>query len=109
MTPAMVTKARANAEALKAANVEFRLGEIERLPVADASVDVVLSNCVINLSPDKAAVFAEAFRVLKPGGRLAISDVVQMKELPPEVAAKLDALTGCIAGAARADDVEAML
>ena len=109
MTPAMVTKARTNAGTLKTENVEFRLGEIERLPVADATVDVILSNCVINLSPDKAAVFTESFRVLKPGGRLAISDVVLVKELPAHVAEQLDALAGCVAGAAKVDDIAAML
>jgi arsenite methyltransferase len=109
MTPEMVTKARGNARQIEATNVEFRLGEIEHLPVADGSVDVILSNCVINLAPDKGAVFREAFRVLKAGGRLAISDVVSVKDMPPELAHDLEAMTGCIAGSAKVSDLEALL
>jgi SAM-dependent methyltransferase len=109
MTPAMVSKARANAQKLGATNVEFRLGEIEHLPVADGTVDAVLSNCVINLSPDKAQVFRDAFRALAPGGRLAISDVVAIDTIPDALRARLDALTGCVAGAADVREVEAML
>jgi arsenite methyltransferase len=109
MTPAMVEKARANAAKAGLANVEFRLGEIEHLPVADGTVDVIMSNCVINLSPDKPAVFAEAFRVLKPGGRLAVSDVVATAKLPEALANSLAAHAGCIAGAVDVADLKAML
>ncbi|MEM3586435.1 MAG: arsenite methyltransferase [Candidatus Jordarchaeaceae archaeon] len=100
MTPEMVEKARENARKANYRNVEFRLGEIENLPVADNSVDVIISNCVINLSPDKARVFQEAFRVLRPGGRLLISDIVLLKELPSSIKNMVAAYIGCIAGAA---------
>lgn len=99
MTPAMIEKARGNAVRAAAANVEFRLGEIEHLPVADASVDVVISNCVVNLSPDKPQVFREAFRALKPGGRLLVSDLVLTRPLTPELERDVDCYVGCIAGA----------
>src|ERR1035438_10263752 len=99
LTPAMLTKARANAKKGGYANVEFRLGEIEALPVADATVDVVISNCVINLCPDKRPVYREAFRALRQGGRLAVSDVVAREELPAETKRDLALYTGCLAGA----------
>lgn len=94
MTPEMISRARKNAEKLNVTNVEFRLGEIEKLPVADSSVDVVLSNCVINLSPEKRAVYGEIFRVLKPGGRISISDVLSSGELPKEIKENPSAYTG---------------
>jgi SAM-dependent methyltransferase len=99
MTPEMLDKARANAKKGKYTNVEFRLGEIENLPVADNSVDVVISNCVINLAPDKKRVFAEAFRVLAPDGRLMVSDIVLLKALPESVRKSAEAYTSCVAGA----------
>jgi arsenite methyltransferase len=109
MTPEMLAKARENAVRVSAANVEFRLGEIESLPVADRSVDVVVSNCVINLSPDKGAVLREAFRVLRPGGRLAISDIVTSSPLPSAVRDDPAALVGCVAGAPAIDELRAAL
>jgi SAM-dependent methyltransferase len=109
MTADMVARARENARKVGAANVEFRLGEIEHLPIADATIDVILSNCVINLSPDKPSVFREAFRVLRAGGRLAISDVVATAAIPAALQGQAEAMCGCIAGAAALDDVRAML
>jgi arsenite methyltransferase len=109
MTPDMISRARENARNVEAKNVEFRLGEIEHLPVADQTVDAIMSNCVINLSPEKAAVFAEAIRVLKPGGRLAISDVVAIAPIPPELQTQPAAVAGCIAGASPLDEVKALL
>jgi SAM-dependent methyltransferase len=112
MTPEMLAKARRNAAAYRQRsgldNVEFRLGEIEHLPVADASVDVVISNCVINLSPDKAQVWREIARVLKPGGRVAVSDLALLKPLPPAVTEMVEALVGCVAGAVLASETERM-
>lgn len=112
MTPEMLTKARKNVAAYRQRtgldNVEFRLGEIEHLPVADASVDVVISNCVINLSPDKPQVWSEIARVLKPGGRVAVSDLALLKPLPPAVAENVEALIGCVAGAVMVSETERM-
>jgi arsenite methyltransferase len=109
MTPDMVSTARENAEKKRYKNVEFRLGEIENLPVADESVDAVISNCVINLSPDKPRVFSEVFRVLKPGGRVAIADMVATEQLTDDIKANPDLYVGCIAGAAFIDDLENIL
>lgn len=104
MTPEMIHLARENAQKNGVPNVEFRLGEIESLPIADAAVDAAISNCVINLSPDKERVFREIFRVLKPGGRMMVSDIVLTGELPEKVKASVAAYTGCIAGALQRDD-----
>ena len=109
MTDEMLELARRNAAQGNIANVDFRKGQIEQLPVDDSIVDVIISNCVINLSPDKRAVYQEAFRVLKPGGRLAISDIVAIAELPPEVRADEKLFTGCVAGAETIADQEAWL
>jgi SAM-dependent methyltransferase len=104
MTPEMTEKARENARKSDCGNVEFRLGEIENLPVADNSVDAVISNCVINLAPDKRRVFSETFRVLKPGGRLMISDMVLLKELPGFIKDSIEAYIGCLSGAIMRDE-----
>lgn len=104
MTDDMLAQARANAEKLGAANVEFRKGVIEKLPLEDASVDLVISNCVINLSVDKPAVFREIARVLKPGGRIAVSDLVLLQQLPKDIANSVSAYVGCIAGASMMTD-----
>src|SRR5215472_16625930 len=106
MTHEMLKKARDNADRVGAANVEFRLGELEHLPIADDTADVVISNCVVNLVPDKQQVFREAFRVLKPGGRLAVSDIVNTAPLSAELQSDPALLCGCVAGAAPADHVE---
>jgi arsenite methyltransferase len=105
----MLAKARDNAQENGFTNVEFRFGEIEALPVADETVDVIISNCVINLSPEKARVFKEAYRVLKPGGRLAVADVVATATLPDEVRGDWAAYTGCMAGASQISELEEML
>jgi SAM-dependent methyltransferase len=109
MTHEMLKKARANAALIGAANVEFRLGELEHLPVADQTADVVISNCVINLVPDKEQVFREAFRVLRPGGRLAVADIINTAPLSAELQADPTLLCGCIAGAAPAERIEGWL
>ncbi len=105
MTSEMLAKARHNAKQGGFDNVEFRLGEIEHLPLADDSVDVVISNCVINLSPDKAAVFSETFRALKPGGRISVSDIVATTPIPPAMTNDMAMISGCVGGAALVDDV----
>jgi SAM-dependent methyltransferase len=104
MTPEMLEKARENAQKGNFSNVEFRLGEIENLPVADGTADIIISNCVINLVPDKDRVFSEAFRVLKPGGRIMVSDIVLTKELPDFIKNNMPAYVGCISGAIIKDD-----
>ncbi len=109
MTPEMLTKARSNAAKNNYSNVEFRLGEIENLPVADNLVDVIISNCVINLSPEKEKVFRESFRVLKPGGRLAVSDVVARAPLPEVIRRDPEKYCGCIGGAATLEEMQSML
>jgi len=109
MTAEMIEKARGHARAGGYSNVEFRLGEIENAPVADSSVDVVISNCVINLSPDKPSVFREAFRVLAPGGRLAISDVIATAELPESVRNNLALYSSCVGGALTIPELESIL
>lgn len=109
MTPTMISKARNNAEKASFEMVEFRLGEIENLPVADNTANVIISNCVINLSPNKARVFQEAYRILKPGGRLAISDVVASCELPDEMKNDLELYSGCMAGASLIHELETFM
>ena len=109
MTHEMLKRARDNGASIGAGNTEFRLGELEHLPIADGTADVVISNCVINLVPDKAQVFPEALRVLKPGGRLAVSDVINIAPLPPELQADPTLLCGCVAGAAPAERIQTWL
>jgi len=104
MTPEMLTRARATARKLGVGNVEFRLGEIEHLPVEDASVDAIISNCVVNLSPEKPQVFREALRALRPGGRLVVSDLVLTRELSPELRRHAELYAGCVAGASLESD-----
>lgn len=109
MTPEMIAAASQNAVKNNYTNVEFRLGQIENLPVADASIDVIISNCVVNLSPEKKQVFAEAIRVLKPGGRLILSDIVLLKKLPDELRDSITAYVSCIAGAVLKDEYIEMI
>jgi SAM-dependent methyltransferase len=109
MTPDMVSKARKNAEKMEMNNVEFRLGEIEILPIADDTADIIMSNCVINLSPDKLSVYREAYRVLKPGGRLSISDVLATATLPDDIQKDLALVAACVGGAATIDDTVQLL
>ncbi|HET6351636.1 MAG TPA: arsenite methyltransferase [Coriobacteriia bacterium] len=109
MTPEMVDRARRNAAAAGSANVEFRLGEIENLPVADSTVDAIISNCVVNLVPNKQRVFDEAFRVLRPGGRLSVSDIVLLGEVPVQILDSVEAYVACLSGAALKDDYLAMI
>ena len=109
MTPEMLHRARENARNGGYDNVEFRLGEIENLPLADSTVDAVISNCVVNLSPDKARVFKEAYRVLKPGGRVMVSDIVLTRELPEDIRNSLAAYAGCVAGASLKEDYMATI
>lgn len=109
MTPDMVAKARMNAEKVVEKNVSFRLGEIEHLPVADNSADIIMSNCVINLSPDKPAVYREAYRVLKPGGRIAVSDILAKGPLPDDIRENLSLIAGCVGGAATIKETRQML
>jgi arsenite methyltransferase len=109
MTPDMVNKARENAGKIAVENIEFRLGEIEHLPVADNSADIVISNCVVNLSPDKVSVYKDAYRVLKPGGRIAISDILATAELPEEIQKNMELVSACVGGAATINDTLDML
>lgn len=109
MTPEMISKSREYAEKTKMSNVEFRLGEIEHIPAADGSVDVIMSNCVINLSPEKSSVFNETFRVLKEGGRLAITDVVATAPMPAHIKEDIELHAGCVAGAAQIDELKTIL
>lgn len=109
MTPEMISKARKNADKTGTKNVEFRLGEIEHLPIADNSADLIMSNCVINLSPDKPRVYREAYRILKPGGRLSISDVLATATLPDEIQKNLALVAACVGGAETFDDTEKIL
>lgn len=109
MTPEMISKARVNAEKSEYKNVEFRLGEIEHLPIGDKTADVIISNCVINLSPDKPGVYRDAYRVLKPGGRIAVSDVVKLGKFPDEIKNNIAMLTACVTGASSIAEVEKLL